>query len=50
MQYPSDHTGLEVMFIVPIAARFSKAEDSETIVEKIRLYTHVANMFRFDID
>ena len=45
MQYPSiwnkqeillnnDHTGLEVMFAVPIAARFSKAEDSETILEK----------------
>jgi hypothetical protein len=39
MQYPSiwnkqeillnnDHTGLEVMFVVPIAARISKAEES----------------------
>ena len=47
MQYPSiwnkqeillnnDHTRLEVMFVVPIAARFLKAEDSETILEKIR--------------
>ncbi len=47
MQYPSiwnkqeillnnDHTGLEVMFAVPIAPRFSKAEDSETILEKIK--------------
>jgi hypothetical protein len=44
MQYPSiwnkreillnnDHTGLEVMFAVPIAARFSEAEDSEKIKE-----------------
>ncbi|MFY9873592.1 MAG: hypothetical protein WAK17_28125 [Candidatus Nitrosopolaris sp.] len=47
MQYPSiwnkqeillnnDHIGLEVMFAVPIAARFSNAEDSETILEKIK--------------
>jgi hypothetical protein len=47
IQYPSiwnkqemllnnGHTGIEVMFVVPIAARFSKAEDSETILEKIR--------------
>ncbi|MGC2680784.1 MAG: hypothetical protein WA323_02880, partial [Candidatus Nitrosopolaris sp.] len=46
MQYPSiwsdqeillnnDHIGLEV-FVVPIAARFSKAESSETTLEKIR--------------
>ena len=47
MQYPSnwnkqeillnnDHSVLQVMFALPIAARFSKAEDSETISEKIR--------------
>ena len=47
IQYPSnwnkhdillnnDHIILQVMFILPIAARFSKAEDSETISEKIR--------------
>ena len=47
MQYPSiwnkqeiqinnGHACLEVMFVVPMAARFSKAEDSETILEKIR--------------
>jgi hypothetical protein len=47
MQYPSilnrreillnnDHTGLEVMFAVSITTRFSKAEDSETILEKIK--------------
>jgi hypothetical protein len=32
----NDHIILQVMFILPIAARFSKAEDSETISEKIR--------------
>ena len=47
MRYPSnwnkqeillnnDHSVLQVMFILPIATRFSKAEDSETISEKIR--------------
>ena len=47
MRYPSnwnkqeillnnDHSVLQVMFALPIAARFSKAEDSETISEKIR--------------
>jgi hypothetical protein len=47
MQYPSiwsnqeillnnDHSVLQVMFALPIAVRFSKAEDSETISEKIR--------------
>jgi hypothetical protein len=47
MQYPSswnkqeillnnDHNDLEVMFIAPIAARFSKVEDSKTILKKIR--------------
>jgi len=32
----NDHNALRVMFALPIAARFSKAEDSETISEKIR--------------
>jgi len=32
----NDHSILQVMFALPIAARFSKAEDSETISEKIR--------------
>ena len=32
----NDHTGLEVMFVVPIAALFSKVEGSQTILEKIR--------------
>jgi hypothetical protein len=32
----NDHNVLQVMFALPIAARFSKAEDSETISEKIR--------------
>lgn len=32
----NDHSVLQVMFALPIAARFSKAEDSETISEKIR--------------
>lgn len=47
IQYPStwnkqeiisnnDHTGLEVMFVVPIETRFSKAEDSKSIADKIR--------------
>jgi hypothetical protein len=47
IQYPSnwnkqeillnnDHRVLQVMFALPIAARFSKAEDSETMSEKIR--------------
>ncbi len=47
IQYPSiwnkqeillnnDHNDLEVMFVVPIAARFSKIEDSKTILKKIR--------------
>ena len=47
MRYPSnwnkqeillnnDHSVLQVMFALPIAARFSKTEDSETISEKIR--------------
>jgi hypothetical protein len=47
MRYPSnwnkqeillniDHSVLQVMFALPIAARFSKAEDSITISEKIR--------------
>jgi hypothetical protein len=47
IQYPSiwnkqeiplnnDHKNLQVMFVVPIAARFSKAEDSERILERIR--------------
>jgi hypothetical protein len=46
MQYPSnwnkqeilniDHSVLQVMFALPIAARFSKAEDSITISEKVR--------------
>jgi hypothetical protein len=46
MRYPSnwnkqeillnnDHSVLQVMFALPIAARFSKAEDSETISENI---------------
>jgi len=32
----NDHNVLQVMFASPIAARFSKADDSETISEKIR--------------
>jgi hypothetical protein len=47
IQYPStwnkqeillhnDHTGLDVMFVVPIRTRFSKAEDSNTISDKLR--------------
>jgi hypothetical protein len=32
----NDHNVLQVMFALPIAVRFSKAEDSETISEKIR--------------
>lgn len=32
----NDHSVLQVMFALPIAARFSKTEDSETISEKIR--------------
>lgn len=47
IQYPSiwnkqeillnnDHIGLKVMFVAPTAAQFSKAEDSEMILEKIR--------------
>jgi hypothetical protein len=46
IQYPStwnkqeiilnnDHTGLDVMFVVPIGTRFSKAEDSKAIADKI---------------
>lgn len=52
MRYPSnwnkqeillnkDYSVLQVMFALPIAAQFSKTEDSETISEKIRdiMYT-----------